>query len=106
MELRYCTDIQIGDLVAISEGNYQQLGFYCGNGIGNTFQYYNMYQLSHVHDKMLEDPEYKIKLFKGYVTANHDSRYVRIHPGHLNDEYKEKYYKSLEVLKKINIVKS
>ena len=39
MKLRYGGDLQIGDFVAMSNGNYLTFGWYCGAGRG-TLQYY------------------------------------------------------------------
>jgi hypothetical protein len=39
MKLKYGGDLQIGDFVAMSNGNYLTFGWYCGAGRG-TLQYY------------------------------------------------------------------
>jgi hypothetical protein len=43
MKTHYGGELQIGDLIAIADGNIISLGWYCGRGRGETVQYYSIF---------------------------------------------------------------
>lgn len=88
MKLKYGGELQIGDFLAISNGNYISFGWYCGTGRG-TLQYFGMHNPQDVfnHFKLWQtNPDaagnwYKKKfekdgftsklLYKNYIYGDH-----------------------------------
>lgn len=124
MELKYGGILEIGDLVAVSNGNYIHFGFYAGTGRG-TLQYwwigqpvsqYDRYQewlnlpedkRSRWNNKRYEKGFTKKCIYKSYINAVHDTRVMKItNPEDIftNKEDFEKYEKSKKVLITLNII--
>ena len=99
VQSEYFTDIKIGDFVAVSFENNQVLGFYCGSGRANTFQFYSFWTIMNYNEGKTK------KLYKSYVNANHKWRYAKVDPKQLNDAYLHKYHISIDTLTKLNIIK-
>ena len=125
MELRHGGKLEIGDLVAVSNGNYISFGFYAGTGRG-TLQYwwirqpanaYNNYQdwLKLPEDKRSRWTNKRFEkgfttkcIYKSYINAVHDTRVIKItNPEDIftKTEDRESYEKSKEVLITLNILK-
>jgi hypothetical protein len=125
--LKYGGDLHPGDFIAISDGNRISFGWYFGDGINRTLQYYYLYAPNHAYDHykqwsaMSDDVKasswynkkygkgFTIKcLYKGYINAVHDTRIMKItNPEDIFTtlEDREIYEKSREVLIKLNFVK-
>jgi len=126
--LRYGGQLSPGDFIAVSEGNRVFFGWYFGDGIGGTLQYYyigapcSSYERYEEWEK-IKDPEIKSKhwtakkyskgftlksIWKSYINAVHDIRVVKItNPEDIftTQEDKEQYEQSKEILIKLKFVK-
>jgi len=96
--LKYGGQLFPGDFIAVSEGNHISFGWYFGDGVGGTLQYYYLGAPGHCYDAYQEwekitDPEVKKKhwrntkyskgftlkcLYKSYINAVHDTRVMKI----------------------------
>lgn len=125
--LKYGGRILPGDFVAISCGNYMDFGWYCGNGVNSTLQYYSIRSPHYSHDhyeRWLNDPDkanrpscanrrfekgFTIKhLYKSYINSVHPSRVIKItNPEEIftEQEEREMYEKSKKVLTDLNFIK-
>jgi len=126
--LRYGGQLSPGDFIAVSEGNRVFFGWYFGDGIGGTLQYYYLGAPGHCYDAYQEwekitSDEVKKKhwrakmyskgftlkcLYKSYINAVHDTRVVKItNPEDIftTQEDKEDYEKSKEILIKLKFIK-
>lgn len=126
--LKYGGDLRPGDFIAISESNTISFGWYFGDGIGGTLQYYYLGAPGQSYKiykdwEVIIDPEVKKKhwrskqYFKGftlkcirksYINAVHSTRVVKItNPEDIFTETKDRetYEKSKETLIKLNFVK-
>jgi hypothetical protein len=120
--LKYGGDLQIGDFIGVSVNNCMDFGWYCGDGINKTLQYYTIWAPKVIYEdyeawkKLPEDKNpgaYKngwtIKcLYKSYINTVHDTRVIKIlHPEDIftNKADREAYEKSKEVLIKLNFIK-
>jgi len=126
-ELKYGGQIVPGDFLAISYNNHLDFGWYAGNGRG-TLQYYtmrgpgNIYRDYESWSKMTDAEKAKNKwtskrfengftakcLWKSYINAVHSTRVMKI--TNIEDifteqEDREDYEKSREVLVTLNIIK-
>ena len=125
MEIKYGGKLEIGDIVAVSNGNYIHFGWYAGTGRG-TLQYWWMGQPASAYDyyqdwlKLPEDKRSRWNnkryekgftskcIYKSYINAVHDTRVMKItNPEDIftEKEDREKYEKSKEVLITLNILK-
>jgi hypothetical protein len=123
--LKHGGQLEIGDFIAVSNGNHLDFGWYCGDGI-NTLQYYyyrnpanayNQYEdwlnKSEAIRKVWETKKYtngltKKCLWKSYINAVHSTRVLKINnPEEIftNKEDKDDYKKSKETLIKLNFIK-
>jgi hypothetical protein len=127
-KLKYGGDLNFGDFIAVSEGNRIVFGWYFGNGINNTLQYYYLKAPDQCYEayenwEKIKDPEVKKKhwstkkyskgftlkcIYKSYINAVHDTRVMKINnPEDIftTKEDRELYEKSKEILIKLNFVK-
>jgi hypothetical protein len=97
-------ELQIGDLIVVGD-RYLHLGFYLGTG-RNTVQYYTPTQLVWWLDKCSTDPLLRKSYHKPrqvcYIKAD-PHRVAKFNPDCLVGEELERYNKSLEALKILNI---
>ncbi len=124
-EIKYGGQIVPGDLVAISNGNHIEFGWYAGNGRG-TLQYYHFRTPKMANDryedwlKQAENERSKWAnemyekgftskcLWKSYINSVHASRVMKL--TNIEDiltepEDRETYEKSRETLITLNIIK-
>lgn len=117
--------LKIGDFVAIASGNTIDLGWFCGRGIGGTFQYYYYrqpsgnkyyYEVSKSnpnnwnHKKAIASPFSLKWINKSFLTGYHDNtnRIIKIeHPREFFTDAEElKYYEdSKQILEELNFLK-
>lgn len=126
--LKYGGNLEIGDFIGISYTNCIIFGWYCGDGRG-TLQYYNYHcpmNAKKNYENWKEDFDNgKIKpdswrakqykngftkkdLWKAYVNSVHSTRVIKIHrPEEVftNQEDREIYEKSKEILINLNFIK-
>lgn len=126
-ELRYGGKLQIGDFIIVSNGNFLDFGWYCGDGINRTLQYYNFRSPGgtfsdyiHWENTPIENRSnwqsrkykngFNIKcLWKSYINTVHKTRVAKIvNPEELFTEAEdiEYYEKSKEALIKLNFIKN
>ena len=121
--LKYGGDLRPGDFIAISESNTISFGWYFGDGIGGTLQYYylgspeyhyNTYQdWNKITDSEVKKKHWRAKTYskgftlkcihKSYINAVHSTRVVKItNPEDIFTETKDRetYEKSKETLEK------
>lgn len=126
-EIKYGGTIVPGDLIAISNGNHIEIGWYAGNGRG-TLQYYTMYAITRCYkdytDWLKYTDEEKAKhrwmssrfqkgfttkcFWKSYVNSVHKTRIIKItHPEEIftDKEDIQNYRESREILVNLNIIK-
>jgi hypothetical protein len=126
--LKYGGQLFPGDFIAISLGNHISFGWYFGDGVGGTLQYYYLGGPSYSYEaygkwEKITDPEVKKRhwatkkyskgftlkcLWKGYINAVHNTRVMKINnPEEIftTPEDLEQYKTSKEVLIKLNFVK-
>jgi len=126
--LKYGGDLHPGDFIAISDGNCISFGWYFGDGINGTLQYYHLHApvVSYKNYKdweTIRDAEVKKNhwrankytkgftlkcMWKSYINAVYDARIMKIiNPEDIftTPEDREIYEKSREVLIKLNFVK-
>lgn len=124
-DLKYGGQLEIGDFIAVSNGNHLDFGWYCGDG-SNTLQYYSYSVPAGAYGQYkdwLNDTEenksvWKTKrytngftkkcLWKSYINAVHSTRVVKlIHPEDIftGKEEREIYEESKEVLITLNFIK-
>ncbi len=125
--LKYGGQLSPGDFIAISDSNHLSFGWYFGDGVGGTLQYYYMsspissYDFYQDWEKM--SPAEKQKswhskkyhkgftlkcLWKGYINAVHNTRVMKITNAEdifTETKDRELYNQSKEVLIKLNFVK-
>ena len=126
--IKYGGQIVPGDFVAISFQNCIDFGWYVGNGINSTLQYYSFRGPGDAHDryedwlKMNEKDQnsyWMAKryrnggftrkcLWKSYINAVHSTRVIKI--TNIEDiftqpEDREKYEKSRQALITLNLIK-
>lgn len=105
MTTRYSGNLKIGDFIIISNNNYLSLGFYAGSGQGGTLQYYCLDGLSRRYDLMMKGEKLEKKLYKFYLNSPRETRTIKYDVNLIEDEETiEKYYQSIEILKKYNII--
>lgn len=127
--LKHGGDLRPGDFIAVAEQNRMSFGWYFGDGIGGTLQYYYYGAPKHSYEvyqnwENIVKPEDKQKhwrwkqyakgftlkcIYKAYINVVHDTRVVKItNPEEIftNLEDRETYEKSKEILIKLNFVKS
>ena len=123
--LKHGGQLEIGDFIAVSNGNHLDFGWYCGDGI-NTLQYYyyrNPQNAYNTYEDWLNQSEanrsaWKTKrytngftkkcLWKSYINAVHTTRVLKINnPEEIftNKEDRDDYEKSKETLIKLNFIK-
>lgn len=123
--LKHGGQLEIGDFIAVSNGNNLDFGWYCGDGI-NTLQYYyytNPQNAYNTYEDWLNQSEanrsaWKTKrytngftkkcLWKSYINAVHTTRVLKINnPEEIftNKEDRDDYEKSKETLIKLNFIK-
>jgi hypothetical protein len=127
-KLKYGGQIVPGDFVAISYQNHMDFGWYAGNGINDTLQYYSFRNPGDAYDRYEEwlkmdkkdqsaywAKRYYINggftrkcLWKSYINAVHSTRVIKI--TNIEDIFTEpedrmKYEKSREALIKLNLIK-
>lgn len=123
--LKHGGQLEIGDFIAVSNGNHLDFGWYCGDGI-NTLQYYyyrNPVNAYNTYEDWLNQSEanrsaWKTKrytngftkkcLWKSYINAVHTTRVLKINnPEEIftNKEDRDDYEKSKETLIKLNFIK-
>ena len=123
--LKHGGQLEIGDFIAVSNGNHLDFGWYCGDGI-NTLQYYNYRNPKNAYntyEDWLNQSEanrsaWKTKrytngftkkcLWKSYINAVHTTRVLKINnPEEIftNKEDRDDYEKSKETLIKLNFIK-
>lgn len=123
--LKHGGQLEIGDFIAVSNGNHLDFGWYCGDGI-NTLQYYyyrnpvcayNQYEdwlnQSEANRSAWKTKRYtngftKKCLWKSYINAVHTTRVLKINnPEEIftNKEDRDDYEKSKETLIKLNFIK-
>lgn len=123
--LKHGGQLEIGDFIAVSNGNHLDFGWYCGDGI-NTLQYYyyrNPVCAYNTYEDWLNQSEanrsaWKTKrytngftkkcLWKSYINAVHTTRVLKINnPEEIftNKEDRDDYEKSKETLIKLNFIK-
>lgn len=128
MEIQYGGKLEFGDLVAISDGNHLNFGFYAGRGIGGTFQYYPLHSPSVCYERYTEwlkmSDELKEKnhaykqykkgftskcIYKAYINAVHKTRIMRVtDPENVFTDSKDRelYDEAKEILIKIGMIKT
>ena len=127
-ELKYGGLIVPGDFIAISDGNHINFGWYAGNGIGGTLQYYTMYGPVRAYEdyetwsRYTDEEKNKNKwsskrfekgftvkcLWKSFINSEHKTRVIKI--TNVEDIFTEQedikaYQESKEVMIKLNLVK-
>ena len=126
--LKYGGQLSPGDFIAVSEGNRLTFGWYFGDGVGGTLQYYYLGAPGQSYEiykdwEAIKDPEVKKRhwkskkyskgftlksIYKSYINAVHDTRVAKITNSEeifTNPEDRETYEQSKEVLIKLNFVK-
>lgn len=124
-QLKYGGQIVPGDFIAVSYSNHIDLGWYAGNGSG-TLQYYTFRSPGNAYEqyqKWLNEPEItrsqwlsktyekgftRKSLWKSYINAVHSTRVMKItNPEEIltEQEDRELYERSKEVMIKLNLVK-
>lgn len=101
---RYTGDLQVGDLVAVAEGNCLYAGFFAGRGIGDSFQYWGMWSLCDWFDNKYGERMKGRKPRKAYHNAASPNRVIKITPEFFNKETMEMYEKSIEALKILKVI--
>jgi hypothetical protein len=127
-KLKYGGDLHPGDFIAIAEQNRMSFGWYFGDGIGGTLQYYYLGAPDNCYDvyknwEKITDPEIKSRhwsakkyskgfslkcIYKSYINAVHNSRVVKItNPEEIftDPEDRKTYEESKEVLTKLKFIK-
>jgi hypothetical protein len=126
-KLKYGGDLHPGDFIAISEQNRMSFGWYFGDGIGGTLQYYylraplNSYEYYEEWSKKTPEAKkaswydkkfqkgFTLKcIWKSYINAVHKTRVVKItNPEDIftDQEDREEYEKSKEILIKLKFIK-
>ena len=123
--LQHGGQLEIGDFIAVSNGNHLDFGWYCGDGI-NTLQYYyyrNAVCAYNTYEDWLNQSEanrtaWKTKRYtngftkkclrKSYINAVHTTRVLKINnPEEIftDKEDRDDYEKSKETLIKLNFIK-
>jgi hypothetical protein len=123
--LKFGGTLEIGDFIAISDGNHISFGWYCGDGLG-TLQYYqygtprNAYEQyqefvnnpdamkSQYWTKKFEKGFTRKCLWKAYINAVHSTRVMKItHPEEIftEQEDRDRYEKSKEAMILLNLIK-
>lgn len=123
--LRYGGELEIGDFIAVSDGNYLSFGWYCGDGRG-TLQYYSLNNVYHTIKKYEEylitpldkraswqDKSYAkgftLKHFyKCYINSVHDTRVMKltnVEDVFTDQEDREKYEIGRAKLIELNFIK-
>lgn len=125
--IRYGGQLVPGDFIAVSDGNHINFGWYCGNGIGGTLQYYSfgvpvgMYQRYEEWLKLKEEDRksmwgnkhfekgFTIKcLWKSYINSVHKTRVIKltnVEEIFTDPEDMKQYQESKKVMIKLNLVK-
>lgn len=106
MGYKYADNLEIGDTIVISEGNYLNMGFFAGRG-RNTIQYYTPSCVVAVWEKAQQKNEkFKIKdCWKGYIKDS-KWRIAKVNtPLFGAPEHEEDYKKATEILKEIKFIK-
>lgn len=126
--LKYGGQLSPGDFIAVAYSNHIDLGWYFGNGINQTLQYYSFrypkaayekYQsfkekvdkgiLPHIYESKRYSNGFTIKcIYKSYINAVHATRVMKItNPEEIFQilEDKEDYKKSKEALISLNFIK-
>ena len=97
-------ELKTGDFVIVSLHNgCLHLGFYLGRGYGNTVQFYTFTSIL-----WWSQQEKKSKYpYKDYIQGMYvEHRIAKYHPDLIEDEKKkEEYYKCMEILKSLKIIK-
>ena len=126
-QIKYGGNLRPGDFIAISDSNHLTFGWYFGDGVGGTLQYYymsspiNSYESYQDWEKMPPverqkswhnkkyNKGFSLKcLWKGYINAVHNTRVMKLtNPEEVFTEEKDRelYKQSKEVLIKLNFVK-
>ena len=126
--LQYGGQLSPGDFIAISDSNRLTFGWYFGDGIGGTLQYYYLnspIQSYKTYEEWncITDPQVKSKhwrakqylkgftlksMWKSYINTVHDTRVMKITNAEeifTDPQDRETYEKSKEVLIKLKFVK-
>jgi hypothetical protein len=123
--LKYGGQLEIGDFIAVSNGNHIDFGWYCGDG-HSTLQYYSYGVPANAHKqykdwlnqsdadkgawrtKIYTNGFTKKCLWKSYINAVHSTRVVKIvRPEDIftNKEDRDYYEESKEALITLNFIK-
>lgn len=128
IDLKFGGTLEIGDLIAVSNGNYMSFGWFAGTGRGTVqFYYYGQPGSSYeAYQEWLNKPEAKRGkwenkmyekgftrkcLWKCYIygnTVNDTSRIIKItHPEEVftTPEDRDRYEKSKEAMILLNLIK-
>ena len=108
-ETTYTGELKPGDFIAISIGNWLDIGFYAGRGKTGSMQYYTYHSLlawnlgqEETTDTPPSYPKTKSP-WKSYINSYLEGRVVKLHPSVLAEKYREQYEESIEILKQLNI---
>lgn len=105
-ETKLSGNIQIGDYIILSEGNYLTTGFYIGRGKTGSFQFFTVNALVYWIDAK-KDPNNHYgrakRPYKSYINSPYITRISKYHPDCLSPEQRQDYEKAIEVLKLLNL---
>ena len=97
---RLTGELHTGDLIIVAQANWLDVGYYLGYGQGDSRQYYSLELI----DRWIESGYKRKKPFVSFYNSSSSWRVAKYPPTYLEGACLEKYEKSIEAMKRLNII--